>query len=118
MLNDALEPWEIIIYPLIGVGIILWNHWPPTFYWSQMWRFEVLLWTVAGVFEFFHWRRRIPLIARAILVGLPMSLTGTLVLPSSSRLMYWLVLGIFLYLGLLGFLVNRFDGWRENRKRH
>jgi hypothetical protein len=108
----------MIVYPLIAIGIILGNNWPPMIYWSRLVKLEVLLWIGAGVFEFFHWRRRIPIIARAVLVGLPLSLTATLVLPGNSRLMYWIVLGIFFYLGLLGFLITRFDRWRENRKRH
>jgi hypothetical protein len=87
-------------------------------YWSCLVKPEVLLWVGVGVFEFFHWRRRIPLISRAILVGLPLSLTAMLVLPGNSRMMYWIVLGIFLYLGLLGLLINWFDRWRENHKRH
>jgi hypothetical protein len=118
VLNDALEPWEIIFYPFVAVVIVLWNNWPPMFYWSQLLRLEVLLWIVLGVFEVFHWRRRIPLLSRAILVGLPMSLTATLVMPGSSRLFYWIAIGLSLYLGLLGFLFNRFDRWWANRKRH
>jgi hypothetical protein len=117
-MNDPLEPWEIILYPLLAGGIILWDNWPPMVYWSRLIKPEVLLWGVAGVIEFYHWRQRIPLLSRAILIGLPMSLIAALVMPGNSRMMYWIVLGIFLYLGLLGLLINRFDRWQENRKRH
>jgi hypothetical protein len=118
MLNDALEPWEILFYPFVAVVIVLWKNWPPMFYWSQLLRLEVLLWIVLGVFEFFHWQRRIPLLSRAVLIGLSMTLTATLVVPGNSRVFYWITLGLFLYLGFLGFLSNRFDRWRANRKRH
>lgn len=118
MLNDALEPWEIIAYPLAAMGIVLWSNWPPTFHWSQVWRLETLFWIVLGVFEVYHWRRRLPLLSRAVLVGLPMTLMATLVMPGTSRLFYWIAIGMFLFLGCLGLLSNRVDRWRENHKRH
>jgi hypothetical protein len=117
-MNDPLESWEIIFYPLVAFGVVLWKNWPPVFYWSQLLRLEVLLWGVAGVIEFYHWRQRIPLLSRAILIGLPMSLIAALVMPGNPRVMYWAALGLFLYLGLLGLISNRFERWRDKHKRH
>ena len=118
MLNDALEPWEMIAYPLAAVGIVIWGSWPATFYWSHLWRLEVFFWIVVGVFETYHWRRCFPLLSRAVLVGLPMTLTAALVMPGTSRLFYWIALGMFLFIGLLGLLSHWFDRWQERRRHH
>jgi hypothetical protein len=117
MMNERLETWEIIGYPLIIIGLSLWLYWPPVFQWSRLWQFHVLVWVVLGVLEVYHWRGRFPLLSRAVLLGLSMTLMAALLMPGNPRILYWFAIGLFLYLGLLEWISNRFDRWWANRKR-
>jgi hypothetical protein len=100
-MNDRLETWEIIVYPLIVIGLTLRLNWPPAFQWLHLWQFHVLVWVVLGVIEVYHWRGRIPLLSRAVLIGLPMTLIAALQMPGNPRLFYWnRSLSLFRFVGM------------------
>jgi hypothetical protein len=61
-----------------------------------------------GVTEVYHWRGRIPLLSRAVLIGLPMTLMSALLMSGHPRLFYWIAIGLFLYFGFVGLAFKPF----------
>ncbi|MCX7601447.1 MAG: hypothetical protein N2Z75_05835 [Meiothermus sp.] len=120
MFRDPLERWEIGVYPLLSMALMAWLSWPPGFYWSQVLRWETLLWAGLGVVEIDRFRHQHPGLSRVILIALSLSLSFVLFNPGNPRLMFWIALGL---LGYLWFLLSipevlrRAGRWLRVRKK-
>lgn len=92
--------------------VIAFRSWPLNFYWSQVFRFETLLWLGLGIVEIWHFRNRRPGLARAILIALCASLSIGLLVKGDPQLIYWITIGFCLYLAGLEWVMERLESWR------
>ena len=141
MFSDPLEPWELWLYPLLMFFTIGWLSWPLTFYWPQWtgiarslarllpWtgiarslarllpvvRLETAVWIAVGVGEIYHFRRQRPFLSRTILIALPLSLAYGLFNPGDPRLIFWVAIGLCLYVYGLETVPAWIRHWLRNR---
>lgn len=116
MFSDPIEPWELWLYPLLMFFIIGWLSWPLTFYWPQVVQLETAVWIAVGVGEIYHFRRQRPFLSRTILIALPLSLAYGLFNPGDPRLIFWVAIGLCLYIYGLETVPTWIRNWLRNRR--
>jgi hypothetical protein len=117
MFREPLETWEYWVYPLTILAVVGLRSWPLSFYWTQVLRPETLLWLGLGLFEIIHFQKRRPGLARMVLIALCCSLGMGLFVPGDPRLIYWITIGLCLYLAGLEWLSEQWERWNWRRKK-
>ena len=101
MFTDPLETWEVLLYPLLIVGVVVLRTQPLQFYPAQFFQLEVLVSLLLGSWEVWRSRNARPGLARAVLIGVTMSLSFALFVKGDHRLIYAITLGLMLYMWAL-----------------
>jgi hypothetical protein len=110
--------YEWWLYPTLIILVGVWQSYPPTFYWQNLWNLETLLFTLAGGLEVWQFHKRRPWVALLILMAVSGGLTVTLVNQAgSAKLFYWVMIGLFTYLWLLSKGSELFDRLLERLLR-
>lgn len=121
MFTDPLETWEVLLYPLLVVGVVVLRTQPLQLYPAQFFQLEVLGSLLLGSWEVWRSRNQRPGLARAVLLGVTMSLSFALFVKGDHRLIYAITLGLMLYIWVLTeglpALWWRFKDWLEGRRR-
>ena len=120
MFTEPLETWEVLLYPLLVVGVVVLRTQPLQFYPVQFFQLEVLVSLILGSWEVWRSRNERPGLARAVLLGVTMSLSFALFVKGDHRLIYAITLGLMLYIWALteGLprLWWRVKDWLETRR--
>ena len=101
MFTEPLETWEVLLYPLLVVGVVVLRTQPLQFYPAQFFQLEVLVSLLLGSWEVWRSRNARPGLARAVLIGVTMSLSFALFVKGDHRLIYAITLGLMLYMWAL-----------------
>ena len=121
MFTDPLETWEVLLYPLLVVGVVVLRTQPLQLYPAQFLQLEVLASLLLGSWEIWRSRSKRPALARAVLLAMPMSLSFALFVKGDHRLIYAITLGLMLYMWVLTeglpALWWRVQDWLEMRRR-
>ena len=121
MFTEPLETWEVLLYPLLVIGVVVLNEQPLRLYPAQFFQLEVLVSLLLGGWEVWRSRNTRPGLARAVLIGTTMSLSFALFVKGDHRLIYAITLGLMLYIWVLveglPALWWRVKDWLEARSR-
>ena len=120
MFTEPLETWEVLLYPLLVIGVVVFRTQPLQLYPAQFFQLEVLLSLLFGSWEIWRSRNTRPGLARAVLLGVTMSLSFALFVKGDHRLIYAITLGLMLYIWVLieglPALWWRVKDWLEGRR--
>lgn len=95
--------YEWWLYPLLAALTIAWRSYPWQLYLHNLLTLENLLFTLGGALEVWHFHKRRPWVALIILIALSGGLSFALLNQGlSAKWFYWIMIGIFAYLWLLG----------------
>jgi hypothetical protein len=121
MFTEPLETWEVLLYPLLVIGVVVLRTQPLQLYPAQFFQLEVLASFLLGSWEVWRSRSTRPGLARAVLLGVTMSLSFALFVKGDHRIIYGITLGLMLYLWVLTdglpTLSWRFTQWLETRRK-
>ena len=121
MFTEPLETWEVLLYPLLVIGVVVLRTQPLQLYPAQFFQLEVLVSLLLGSWEIWRSRNTRPGLARAVLLGVTMSLSFALFVKGDHRLIYAITLGLMLYIWALTeglpALWWRVKDWLEARRR-
>ena len=101
MFTEPLETWEVLLYPLLVIGVVVLRTQPLQLYPAQFFQLEVLVSLLLGSWEIWRSRNTRPGLARAVLLGVTMSLSFALFVKGDHRLIYAITLGLMLYIWVL-----------------
>jgi hypothetical protein len=108
--RELPERYEWWLYPVLGALTIAWRSYPLHFYWSNLLGLETLLFTLGGLLEVWQFHKKRPWVALIILMALSAGLSFALFNQGgSAKLLYWIMIGLFAYLWLLGKGSELFD---------
>ena len=120
MFTEPLETWEVLLYPLLIIGVVVLRTQPLQFYPAQFFTLEVLASLLLGSWEVWRSRNARPGLARAVLIGVTMSLSFALFVKGDHRFIYAITLGLMFYMWLLTdglpALWWRVKAWLEARR--
>ena len=120
MFTEPLETWEVLLYPLLVIGVVVLRTQPLQLYPAQFFQLEVLVSLLLGSWEVWRSRNSRPGLARAVLLGVTMSLSFALLVKGDHRFIYAITLGLMLYIWVLTdglpTLWWRVKDWLETRR--
>jgi hypothetical protein len=116
--REPPQRFEWWLYPLLGALTIVWRSYPWHVYWQNLLTPETLLFTLGGALEVWHFHKRRPWVALVILIALSSTLPVALLNQGlSAKWFYWIMIGIFTYLWLLGKGSEVFDRLLEHLRK-